>query len=220
MRVHEDKSHPYFQRTKAYNQWVADLLYKVELHGLNTLPPFIDSPPNNEALIESIYPADDRCLLATTNLVVWDLNDEVYKRFPGVEVAYRSHDTQELDDITGGWEESVENMWNVNLPSIQPAILKLKICMPVICTRTLMAHAGPCNGSRGILTGLQKHVVEIMLLGGQWHGKLRYIPRIPIKTNPTELHYTLIRKQFPLRPCFAMTINKSQGQSFVHVGVD
>ncbi|RKF82982.1 hypothetical protein GcM3_018042, partial [Golovinomyces cichoracearum] len=70
--------------------WVADLPYKVELHGLITLPPYIDSPPNIEALIESIYPADilidahtksldslfkDRCLIATTNSVVWDLND-------------------------------------------------------------------------------------------------------------------------------------------------
>ncbi|RKF82685.1 hypothetical protein GcC1_012030 [Golovinomyces cichoracearum] len=179
MRVHEDKGHPHFQRTKAYKQWVADLPYKVELHGLITLPPYIDSPPSIEGLIESIYPADilidaltkrldspfkERCLLAITNLVVWDLKDGVYKRFAGVDVAYWPYDTQELDYITGGWEESVENMWNVNLPSIQPAILKLKIGMPVICTRNPMAHVGICSGSRGISTGLQKHIVEIMLL--------------------------------------------------------
>ncbi|RKF74305.1 hypothetical protein GcC1_085031, partial [Golovinomyces cichoracearum] len=81
---------------------------------------------------ESIYPADilfdahtkrldfpfkDRCLLSTTNLIVWDLNDEVYKRFPSVEVAYQSHDKQELDDITGGWEETVECQSAVNTTS-------------------------------------------------------------------------------------------------------
>ena len=32
--------------------------------------------------------------------------------------------------------------------------------------------------------------------------------------------YILRRKQFPVRPCFAMTINKSQGQTFTHVGLD
>ena len=29
----------------------------------------------------------------------------------------------------------------------------------------------------------------------------------------------MIRNQFPLIPAFAMTINKSQGQSFKHVGI-
>ena len=32
--------------------------------------------------------------------------------------------------------------------------------------------------------------------------------------------FTLVRKQFPVRLCFAMTINKSQGQSFEKVGLD
>ena len=31
--------------------------------------------------------------------------------------------------------------------------------------------------------------------------------------------FTLRRKQFPVRPFFAMTVNKSQGQSLQHVGV-
>jgi hypothetical protein len=38
-------------------------------------------------------------------------------------------------------------------------------------------------------------------------------------TSKTVL-FTLSRKQFPVRVCFAMTINKSQGQSFNTVGVD
>ena len=32
--------------------------------------------------------------------------------------------------------------------------------------------------------------------------------------------FTLVRKQFPVRLCFAMTINKSQGQSFEKVRID
>jgi ATP-dependent DNA helicase PIF1 len=34
------------------------------------------------------------------------------------------------------------------------------------------------------------------------------------------LPFTLSCKQFPVRLCFAMTINKSQGQSFETVGID
>ncbi|RKF74909.1 hypothetical protein GcC1_082034 [Golovinomyces cichoracearum] len=96
---------------------VADLPYKVELHGLITLPPYMESPPNIEAFIESIYPANI-LIDAHTKSLDSPFKNRLYKRFLGVEVAYQSHDTQELDDITGGWEESVENMWNVNLPLI------------------------------------------------------------------------------------------------------
>jgi len=33
------------------------------------------------------------------------------------------------------------------------------------------------------------------------------------------LSFTLRRKQFPVCPAFAMSINKSQGQTFDHVGI-
>ena len=33
------------------------------------------------------------------------------------------------------------------------------------------------------------------------------------------LPFTLQRRQFPLKPCFAMTINKSQSQTLTRVGV-
>ena len=39
--------------------------------------------------------------------------------------------------------------------------------------------------------------------------------------SPTEsdLPFKLIRRQFPVLPAFAMTINKSQGQTFDRVGI-
>ena len=47
-------------------------------------------------------------------------------------------------------------------------------------------------------------------------------PRIWLasKENDKTLPCVFQRKQFPLRPCFAMTINKSQGQSLNYVGLD
>ena len=46
------------------------------------------------------------------------------------------------------------------------------------------------------------------------------IPRIKLTSTDGELPYIVGRKQFPLRLCFTMTVNKSQGQSFNYVGVD
>ena len=38
--------------------------------------------------------------------------------------------------------------------------------------------------------------------------------------NERQVPFKLKRVQFPVRLCFAMTINKSQGQSVNHVGID
>jgi hypothetical protein len=57
------------------------------------------------------------------------------------------------------------------------------------------------------------------MLGGDFDGEFWTIPRIKISSG-NELPFTLTRKQFLIRVCFAITINKSQGQSFKQVGVD
>jgi ATP-dependent DNA helicase PIF1 len=38
-------------------------------------------------------------------------------------------------------------------------------------------------------------------------------------SNPEKMPFTLQRRQFPVRPAFATTINKSQGQTFKHIGI-
>ena len=49
---------------------------------------------------------------------------------------------------------------------------------------------------------------------------MKLLPRIQLSTTEGELPFILNRKQFPIRLCFAMTINKAQGQSLDVVGVD
>ncbi|XP_074595490.1 ATP-dependent DNA helicase PIF6-like [Brevipalpus obovatus] len=45
------------------------------------------------------------------------------------------------------------------------------------------------------------------------------VPRIKLSTNNTESPVSFRRTQFPLRLAYAMTINKSQGQTFDRVGI-
>jgi len=49
---------------------------------------------------------------------------------------------------------------------------------------------------------------------------IRLLPRIRLTTTDENLPFLLERTQFPVRLCFAMTVNKSQGQSLDQVGVD
>ena len=52
----------------------------------------------------------------------------------------------------------------------------------------------------------------------RFRGKVVLIPRIRLSPNAETLPMSLKRLQFPVRLAFAMTINKSQGQSVERVG--
>jgi hypothetical protein len=61
----------------------------------------------------------------------------------------------------------------------------------------------------------------VNILGGQRHGEVALIPRIALSPlMQPGMTFRLHRRQFPVRLAFAMTINKAQGQSVRHVGLD
>ena len=57
---------------------------------------------------------------------------------------------------------------------------------------------------------LEKRVIESEIASSVNKGKSVLIPCITIAPSDTELPFTLKRHQFPIRPCFAMSTNKSQ----------
>ena len=71
-----------------------------------------------------------------------------------------------------------------------------------------------------VVTRLNTNVIEAKILGGEFDGHIHLIPRIIMASNEDDLPYIIRRRQFPVRLCFAMTINKSQGQSFQTLGID
>jgi hypothetical protein len=80
--------------------------------------------------------------------------------------------------------------------------------------RNLNLSAGLCNGTR-----LAERVIEAQIITGSFIDNHVSIPRILFLINDTKCSFTIKRKQFPMRPCYVMTINKSQGQSLKIVGV-
>ena len=65
---------------------------------------------------------------------------------------------------------------------------------------------------------LHKNVIEAIVITGCARGDILLIPRITL--IPTDYPFEFKRIQFPLKVCFAMTINKSQGQSLSMAGID
>ena len=83
--------------------------------------------------------------------------------------------------------------------------------------RNINPREGLCNGTRVIFEKcienklLQCRTVET--------GRVVLIPRITFIPKMNEYPFEWQRRQFPVRPAFAMTINKSQGQTLKHAGV-
>ena len=68
-----------------------------------------------------------------------------------------------------------------------------------------------------ILTHIGDRVLKAEIITGSHIGEEVLIPRIVLLHNETKLLFTICRRQFPIRLCYAMTINKSQGQSLKEV---
>ena len=60
-----------------------------------------------------------------------------------------------------------------------------------------------------------------MCAGGLSHdGKTHFIPHITLSPPVEAIGFHLSRRQFPVRVAYAMTINKSQGQSVKYIGIN
>jgi len=66
---------------------------------------------------------------------------------------------------------------------------------------------------------MKAYVLQVELLSGPKRGTMAFIPRITFIPNNSVFPFKLKRKQFPVRLAFAMTINKSQGQSIEKLGI-
>lgn len=75
-----------------------------------------------------------------------------------------------------------------------------------------------CNGTRLVVKKLFQHIIEVTVITGCAKGEDVFIPKIPIELLEGTVPFKRI--QFPVKLCFAMTINKAQGQSLKVAGID
>ena len=129
-----------------------------------------------------------------------------------------------IDICLGAPTISCTDLWISHLLLLKclPLQLKLKVGMPIILMRNLDFTQGLANGTRLIVVGLGRNIITAKIMTGSREnvGKVVLIPRIPLTpTDSIQMPIMFTRKQFPIRPAFAMTINKSQGQTFEKVGI-
>ena len=129
------------------------------------------------------------------------------KKIPAREKHYMSVDT--MVEKSEAVDYPVEFLNSLEPPNVPPHNLKLRVGAPIMLLRNVDAPK-LVNGTRMIVKNLYNYVIEATILCGAAKGEDVFIPRIPI--IPNDLPFSFKRLQFPVRPCFAMSINKSQGK--------
>ncbi len=173
-------------------------------------PRLHDGQATNEYLHE-------RAILAPHNKEVLLINTMVLSYLPGAQVDFFSADFAEDTEVANTYPSEFLNTLEVSgMPSHK---LLLKIGAPMMLLRNLDPLAGLCNGTRLIVRRFTMRVIEAEIITCKGVGNVAFIPRIKFISNNSGLPFTFARKQFPLRLAYAMTINKSQGQTLSQVGL-
>ncbi|CAN1147813.1 ATP-dependent DNA helicase PIF1 [Linum perenne] len=163
-----------------------------------------------------------RAIVTPTNAVVSEVNNLLLDQIPGSSKKYYSADslsTTNSNTATLQTEYPLEFLNSLSFNGVPEHILDLKPYVTVMLLRNINPLAGMCNGTRILLTHLGDYVLRGLIVGGNLEGTIVAIPRIVLDVTDTKWPFTLKRRQFPIRICYAMTINKSQGQTLDHVGL-
>ncbi|XP_078428000.1 uncharacterized protein LOC144700447 [Wolffia australiana] len=98
--------------------------------------------------------------------------------------------------------------------------LRLKIGYIVILLQNLNTVQCLCNGTRLRVDAFFPTMLQaIIVIRGSFYGKVHLLPWIALYPSQLRLPFRFKCLQFPLRLDFAMTINKSQGQTLDTVGL-
>ncbi|KAF1877767.1 hypothetical protein Lal_00038076 [Lupinus albus] len=178
--------------------------------------------PNIQHHYKDEHYLQTKAILASTIDIVDQINEYVLSIIPGEEKEYLSSDSVDMSDAN---EIEVANILtpeflnSLSTSGLPNHKIKLKVGTPIMLLRNLDQTEGLCNGTRLMVTKMANHVLESRIISGKNIGHIIYIPRMSMSPSQSPWPFKLIRRQFPIIVSYAMTINKSQGQSLQSVGL-
>ena len=178
---------------------------------------------DQDEAIEFLYPFQEflsndltkKAILCATNVRCDEWNNLVQKRNNSSSeptILYSSNEFADLDDPNGVLNDiiNLDTLQFYNKPGVPVHELKLKINDICFLMRTLSKKEHLCKNVRVQIRKITAYRIEVLALTE--NPVIRNIPRIKFDITHS-IGYTLVRTQFPLQLCYAMTINKSQGQT-------
>lgn len=168
----------------------------------------------------SVEELSKRVILAPTNAQTLQMNREIIGQLHGEPHIYYSADSVVSEDPSDTINFPVEFLNSQTPSGMPPHVLLLKKNVIIMLLRNLNPKKGLCNGTRLIVVDLSRHLIKARIISQCNHGDTVLIPRVDLAPSDTTLPFILKRRQFPIIPAYAITINKSQGQTFDHVGIN
>ncbi|KAL4573439.1 hypothetical protein LXL04_020245 [Taraxacum kok-saghyz] len=164
----------------------------------------------------------ERCILCPTNDAVDNINLHILTKMSGDMHEMLSSDnictsTENLEEMQILYPTEFLN--SLRFSGVPNHVVHLKIGAPIILLRNLNLQMGLCNGTRLVITQIGRRVIEAVIITGTHVGDTVIIGRVDMTPTDSCWPFTLKRRQFLVKVCFAMTINKSQGQTFNNVCV-
>ncbi|CAN1179600.1 ATP-dependent DNA helicase PIF1 [Linum perenne] len=164
--------------------------------------------PSFQQSYQSLEYIKARAIVTPTNAVVSEINNLLLDQIPDSSKKYFSADslsTTNSNTATLQVEYPLEFLNSLSFNGVLEHILDLKPYVTVMLLRSINPAAD--------------YVLRGLVVGGNLEGTIIAIPRIVLDVTDTKWPFILKRRQFPIRICYAMTINKSQGQTLDHVGL-
>jgi hypothetical protein len=190
------------------------------------LPDFAGHNVNSlESLIDETYPQllrnlndpqyfSSRSILTPLNKDASEINAMILERLPTQPQTFFSADSAANSEESSLYP--VEFLNSLQLSGMPPHQLQLKVGAIVMLIRNLKGDL--CNGQRLIVVSMRPNIIEVRRPTDAQDDTF-FLPRITLDSANTQLPFELRRRQFPVKLAFAMTINKSQGQSLSRVGL-
>ena len=119
-----------------------------------------------------------------------------------------------VGDVVSHQDYSTEFLHSLSCTGMPPHALPLRPGTLLMLLRNYSPRKGLCNGTRLLVVEVQARLLIVRIVSGPCRDNVEAIPRICCdSTGNTELPFVLRRFQFPVRLAWAITINKSQGQT-------
>jgi hypothetical protein len=193
------------------------------------LPQYIKQFQDKDKLIEFVYNKNFhllndedfacRAIVTPLNKNVDDLNEYILEEYVlGEEQTYFSKDSEDNVEIEN--EElkiPLEVLNKLNPSGLPKHELTLKKGAVVICLRNL--SFGLANGTKLSVHEMYRNIIVLKILTGPKKNDFVQMPRITLSEKLKSEGTNLVRKQFPIKLAYTLTIDKSQGQSLKRVGV-
>jgi len=147
------------------------LVNDLNMYGKISLPEYIRKFETVDLLCDQLYPQallDEavrsyssligRAILAINNDTVTDFNNSLLDKMNGTEHRLEAVNKLELSEEAPASEPyAVEYLQSINLASIPPSSLRLKVGVPLILMRNLSPKHRMCNGTRLRVLGINQN---------------------------------------------------------------